>query len=642
MEATNPTEVGELRELLEKADNAYYNLDDPIISDADYDNLTRYYKQLTGEEWVRMGTPSPLLTRVPHIEPMLSLQKATAIDEMVKWTPAPGLYVLSPKIDGCSAELRYKYGKFYQAISRGDGTVGEDITLAARAAIAGGHIPAEIVDFATSELEAVRGEFYLPVALFPLVGGKNPRNSAAGLLRRQTADPKQAHLRFCAYRILGSGGDYTNDLRELERWGFEIFPFAELHDVDFTDMTPDALHPSSWAPPLPYEIDGVVIAHNDPAVRQELGENTKYPRWALAFKFEAAEVETTIIAVDWNASRTGPVVGTYVFEAVEIGGATVTRATSHNLEQFRKLGAGPGTRVVVKRANEVIPRVERLAPGQDPHPQINTLHPVHCPTCSSLLVIKSVHLICASPLCKEKLVGLLTNAGDRENLDIKNLGDSVAEALVSSGLVKALPDLFDLDIEKLSKMPYGDSTYGKVRARKLLDAIEGAKTRPWNIVLHALGCPGLGQPQCDAIAQRFSLEQLGMMSPGEIKMQLIGMRGIGEVTAVDFAEWLRANSGWVFDLLGKLQTEQAKVDAKTQTLLGYTIVLTGSFSTKTARKEYEMKLKALGAVIGSSVTSKTTFVAVGGADAEKNSKYQDAKKLGIKIVDEAYLLDLMK
>jgi len=279
-----------------------------------------------------------------------------------------------------------------------------------------------------------------------------------------------------------------------------------------------------------------------------------------------------------------------------------------------------------------------------------------CPSCQHPVTVALPHLVCSNISCDAKLVFLLEHAAMISNFDITGLGEEVARALVSAGLVKNLYDLFMLEEGALASMPFGKGVYGTVRAKKLLDSIDKACDKPWNVVLHSLGCPGLGKPECELIASKYSLWDLAVaMSPGQLKMELMSLKGIGEKTAVTFAEWLRANLSWLaqidFDSKTKshivtsgliliLNTTPEKPDTKLQPLLGYSIVLTGTFSSKSARGSYEKRLKALGCEIPGSVSSKTTYLVAG--ENVGASKMSAAYKHGVQVIDEAALIALLE
>lgn len=272
---------------------------------------------------------------------------------------------------------------------------------------------------------------------------------------------------------------------------------------------------------------------------------------------------------------------------------------------------------------------------------IHTLpYPTTCPSCQHHLLVRMPHLICTNLGCQEKLKGQLVNASIRKNLDIDGLGEEVAEALVNANLVSTLADLFTLSVQRLAEMPFGKSSFGTARATKLQQNIKNSMSRPWARVLHSLGCPGLGEPECEAIAQRFSLYDLvAVIPPTKLKMDLIDMKGIGPKTAVGFVEWIKISSDWLYELtqLEELNTrpaELAQTSAKTAPLLGYTIVLTGSMAK--ARADWEEELKMLGAKISGSVTKNTTLLVLG-ADGAGSTKHQAAIKYGVKVIDESAL-----
>lgn len=354
-------ELAELEQLLTAADKAYYDNDDPIVSDVIYDELVREYYTRTGIKWMKLGKPSEILVSVEHSTPMLSLDKITTITELQKWINANDDYVLVPKIDGLSCTLVYHEGNLIKALTRGDGRTGESILHSLGSIIEAGYIPAVLKEGYSLE---VRGELFIPADLFSKVGGANPRNSAAGLVRRIDRDPRQAHLRFLAYRTVvqhpAAGTKYSSMLEALMELGFQVPVFNRRSGLNLLTLSQlDSIHPNILFGDLSYEVDGLVITHDSRDRWVELGETNKYPRWAKACKFEDETAETTILAVEWNASRTGVIVPTYVFEAVQLEGTTVTRATGHNLEQFLRVGASVGDRVLVKKANQIIPQVVR-------------------------------------------------------------------------------------------------------------------------------------------------------------------------------------------------------------------------------------------------------------------------------------------
>lgn len=348
-----------IEQLLQQADRAYYEQDDPIMSDADYDLLAARYENLTGQRWMTLGKASAQLTRIPHQVPMLSLEKVTSMEAFGNWLhPGVRYYTCLPKIDGMSCALRYKKGKLHMALTRGDGAVGESILHNVQALV-GKHIPETLPIHQDAE---VRGEIYIPLSLWQAEWGKNPRNVAAGYMRRQTVTRDAQRVRFIAYRLLQDTAfqTYTETLKTLADYGFQVPPWLRIADDKIPGLTADKLHPSSWAGNLDYEIDGTVISIDDLQLHARLGETHKYPRWACAYKFETMRAQTRLLNVEWAAGRTGVIVPTAVFEAVDLCGTTVNRATLHNFKFYQDLGAEPGDIIEVSKRNEIIPAVERL------------------------------------------------------------------------------------------------------------------------------------------------------------------------------------------------------------------------------------------------------------------------------------------
>jgi len=349
----------ELEQLLSAADKAYYDNDDPIMSDVMYDELVREYFTRTGTKWMKLGRPSDILTSVTHTVPMLSLDKVNSAEELHKWLAPADSYVVVPKIDGLSCSLVYHEGVLVKALTRGDGYTGESVLHSLSYVVEQGLIPARLPEPYSIE---VRGELFIPLDLFDKVGGANPRNSAAGLVRRLERDPRQQHLRFLSYRSVSNthipGTRYGDMLGALASVGFQVPVFKVLSARELLLLGNfENLHPKKLFGELSYEVDGLVITHDSRDRWAQLGETNKYPRWAKACKFEDEVAEATVLAVEWNATRTGVIVPTYVFTAVQLEGTTVTRATGHNLEQFLRIGAGVGDRVQVRKANQIIPQV---------------------------------------------------------------------------------------------------------------------------------------------------------------------------------------------------------------------------------------------------------------------------------------------
>lgn len=363
----------QLKAALVAADEAYYNRDNPVISDSEYDKLTQKWQQLTGDKWMQLGQPSAQLTRIPHLEPMQSLEKVRSIPELAAWGQrANGLCIITPKVDGLSGELRYDaQGQLVMGVSRGDGTVGEAVLHSLGEAVRSGVVPGKLHQQLVVRGMAghggaacqVRGEIYLPKDKLAIVGGANCRNVAAGLVRRQSVDPRQAHLRYIAYGLSGPAFDtwnYHQKLNWLHAHGFEVPLHFTVEASRLDTLNLIHLHPDHWAGELTYEIDGVVITYNDRDIQTTLGTTSRFPKWACAFKFETPEAETTLLAIEWSANRSGVIVPVYIFQAVHLCGTTVTRATGHNLGAYLNLGARVGDRIVVRKANEIIPEVVRV------------------------------------------------------------------------------------------------------------------------------------------------------------------------------------------------------------------------------------------------------------------------------------------
>ena len=353
-----PRDIAALQTWLQTKDIEYYDKDAPSVPDSVYDAAVAFWKEATGKPWEVLGSASKEFKRVKHIEPMLSLEKVTSVEELLAWVPAENDYVLTPKIDGMACRLVYKNGKLVEALSRGNGTVGESIIHSLQPII-GSHIPASLGDAPPHFY--VTGEVYLPTDLFARVGGANPRNAAAGLVRRKAPTAHQQHLRFIAYNILDNQWKtkYQEHLEWLELRGFQCPPHQVISSKEFSSYSLETLSPKHWHDKeLEYETDGVVLAANELHVRESLGATNHHPRWACAVKFEVKTAVSTLIAVEWNAGRTGVIVPTAIFQAVNLCGTVVTRATMHNFEHYQKMGIRVGDQIVIAKQGDIIPAVK--------------------------------------------------------------------------------------------------------------------------------------------------------------------------------------------------------------------------------------------------------------------------------------------
>lgn len=652
-----------LRLLLENADVAYHGNDDPVMSDAEYDALVKEWVTRTQSPWLPIWKTAAYLESQRHPIPMLSLEKANTLAEWSAWLArqSRNIMVMSPKVDGMACELVYDRGRLRVALTRGDGVNGEVITPAASHAQG---VPINLPDSVVLDdglvvqrpnLFALRGEMYLTEADFAFVGGANRRNAVAGLMRRKDAKALSGrHATFVAYRALSvtfpesQTADIPLTVRQtneaLRKFGFNVLPQLPFEaDSVLTFNVFEAARRALAAQvggTLPYDIDGLVVTPDDVTIRQETKDTSHHPQWAVAIKFEAEQRETVLLAVEWSAGRTGQVVPTLVFEAVPLAGTTVNRATGNNVDKLLSLGVGINDVIVVQKANEIIPEVVKVvteAPNRIPI-QV----PGDCPACHSKLVKNGPMLRCLSQQCPAKLVGALTFFAQRGNMDIDGLGEKVAEALVARFNANVL-GIYLLSEQQLAAMPFpagSESLYGEVRAGKLHKAIKASASKPWRVVLASLGCPDLGRPEEEAISQRYSLERLLSTHSVQLKHELVALKGIGEKTAVTFANWVNAQRDELLQPLLNLRilnVTPLQEMPKAGPLTGYKIVITGELEGAVSRSDWTKRLEELGATVPGSVSKNTTFLVVGNS-GEGTSKHTAALKNGVQCLSESEFL----
>lgn len=655
--------IDRLRAELTEHNYRYYILDAPIISDAEYDRLLRELEQLEAQlgEPVPDDSPTrgigaaPAASFVPrrHGEPMLSLANAFTVEEVRDFDrrirqllPEEAFsYVAEPKIDGLAINLSYVDGILQYAATRGDGVTGEDVTANVRSIA---DIPWRLLESVSGLLE-VRGEVYMRRADFEnlnvqqqRIGDKlfvNPRNAAAGSLRQ--IDPRvtaSRPLRFFAYAA-GSGGEelaatQSELLQRLKDFGLPVQDFRRCGDVEALLAYYEELlrQRADW----PYDIDGVVYKVNELALQRQLGNLARSPRWAVAHKFPAEEATTQVLDIVWQVGRTGVITPVAVMQPVFVGGATVSRATLHNIDEMQRKDVRIGDQVVVRRAGDVIPEVVCSLPAarrkKPPVP------PQTCPACGAKAVRLQgeVALRCSGGLsCPAQLKERIRHFASREAMDIEGMGDKLCAQMVDRELVKSVADIYSLSKQDLLALPL----MGEKKAENLLAAIGRSRHPDLPRFVYALGIRHVGQATAYALAAHFgNLEQL-MAADAEALQEV---RDIGpEVAASLCSFFAEEHNRRVLEQLRQVNVwPQAveRVQPKAHPLAGKTVVLTGTLSALT-RHEAEERLRALGARPATSVSQKTDYV-VAGTDA--GSKLAKARKLSVPVVNEAQLLAWLK
>ncbi|HEV2723636.1 MAG TPA: NAD-dependent DNA ligase LigA [Thermoleophilaceae bacterium] len=664
--------VAELRRALEHHNHRYYVLDDPEISDAEYDALLNELRDLEREHPELQSPDSPTqrvggrplekFEPARHLQPMLSLANARNEQELRAWLErserllskegvpdAEIRFVTEPKVDGLAISLLYEDGVLVRGATRGDGEVGEDVTQNLRTVKA---IPLR-VEGAPRLLE-VRGEAYLPRKAFARLNEEraaageptfaNPRNSAAGSIRQ--LDPRLAAARplsvWCYSIGALEGLEFETHLESLE-WlrshGFKVSPdverFESLDEVVEACRNWEARRES-----LDFEIDGVVVKVDDLDLQRRLGVVGREPRGAIAWKFAPMTATTTLKRVAWNVGRTGHMVPFAQLEPVQVSGVTVKLATLHNEEDLKRKDVREGDEVIVMRAGDVIPQVvsptskaqraQKRGPVPDP--------PAECPACGTPTVKPEggVWTICPNRAsCPGQLFQAIKHFVSRGAMDIEGLGEKQAERFLSEGLISGIADIYELDAERLRAL----EGFGEVSIRNLLEAIERSKRQPFSRVLYGLGIPGIGFVNARALTGHFrTMDALAAASPEQIEQA----PGIGPILARTIAETL-AQDG-TRELIARLrghglamEEEGQPADATDGPLKGKTFVLTGTLPSL-SREQVTERIEAAGGKVTGSVSKKTDYLVAG---EDPGSKLAKAQGVGTDVLDEQGLLALL-
>ncbi|ANC75583.1 DNA ligase (NAD(+)) LigA [Fictibacillus phosphorivorans] len=653
----------ELREMLEKYNYEYHVLDKPSVPDAEYDQLMKELIELENNHPKLHDEHSPtsrvggavldFFEKVEHTVPMLSLgnafndQDLRDFDRRVRDGVGSNVsYVAELKIDGLAVSLTYQDGRFVRGATRGDGTIGEDITNNLKTIRS---IPFKLKEDVMLE---VRGEAFMPKRSFQKLNAHreeegqelfaNPRNAAAGSLRQ--LDPKIAASRnldiflYGVGKLEGHSVDFHDEsLTYLSHLGFKTNPewkkCANIEEV--------IEYVNSWQekrPDLPYEIDGIVIKVNSLYQQEELGFTAKNPRWAIAYKFPAEEVVTKLEGIELNVGRTGVVTPTALLQPVLVAGTTVKRASLHNEDLIREKDIKLGDYVVVKKAGDIIPEVVNVITERRTGDEIDFNMPTECPECDSKLerLDGEVALRCLNPQCPAQIREGFIHFVSRNAMNIDGLGEKVVAQLFKEKLIQNFADLFKLEREKLLEL----ERMGEKSVDNLLAAIEKSKENSLERLLFGLGIRHVGAKAAKTIAQRFE-NMDGLMSAS--KEELLAVEEIGEKMADSIL--LYFSKPEVHELVAELKTlgmnmeykgpKLVKVEDLDTPFAGKTVVLTGKLSILT-RNDAKEQLERLGAKVTGSV-SKNTDMLIAGEDA--GSKLDKAKTLGIEIWDEQKLVD---
>ncbi len=641
----------ELVDILNKWAHEYYVLDNPTVSDKEYDAAYDELRRLeaeSGEVYPDSptrrvgGEPIKGFEKHTHIERLFSLDKSVSQEELTafltrvkKLAGEQSVYTVEYKFDGLTVCLTYDKGAFVRATTRGNGTVGEDVTAQVLT------IPSFPLKISYQGTLEVRGEAvirlsvleeYNKTAAEPL---KNARNAAAGAIRN--LDPKITKLRkpdiyFYDINYMSDGApmSQTNAHEFLKEQGFKVFPYFRVCKTD-EEVIEAIAEVEKERKTIDVLTDGAVIKVNEARLRDELGFTDKFPRWAMAYKFEAEEVTTLLQEVIWQVGRTGKLTPLALLDPVELGGATVSRATLNNYGDILRKGVKIGSRVLVRRSNEVIPEIlgttEHYAHSQE------VQKPTVCPACGQALNEVGAHLFCPNRLCVPRVVATLDHYASKNAMNIDGFSESTALQLVEKKGVTKPSDLYRLTAEDLGRL----EGFKDKKIQNILTAIEKSKTPTMDAFIYAIGIEGVGRVAAKDLAARFkNFENLQKATLDD----LIGLENVGEITANAILEYFKdeENTREIAALFSAGVTPVWSDEKKEGVFSGELVVLTGTL-TNYKRSQAQKLIEDRGGVCQSSVTAKTTLVLAG---EEAGSKLAKAQKLGIKIIDEAAFAKMLE
>lgn len=643
METDKLSRIKELTELLKQAAEAYYAQDREIMSNLEYDML---YDELVGLEQetgiVLAGSPTQTvgyeavdeLPKEAHDKPMLSLAKTKSKEELRDWLgEQQGL--LSWKLDGLTIVLTYEDGKLLKAVTRGNGEVGEVITANAKCFV---NIPLNIPH---KERLVLRGEAVISYSDFEQINAsiteeglkyKNPRNLCSGSVRQlNSAVTAQRSVRFYAFSMVQCDGMQFSKKEEqllyLQDMGFSVVPYVKVDQDTIFNVIEDFFEQIK-AFDIPS--DGLVLLLDDIAYGEGLGRTSKFPRDSIAFKWADELKETTLLEIEWSASRTGLINPVAVFEPVELEGTTVRRASVHNISIVKGLKLGIGDRITVYKANMIIPQIAENLTGSD------TLEiPKICPVCGGVCEIRQINegqfLYCTNEACDAKKIKLFSLCVSRDGLNIDGMSEATLEKFIARGFLHEFSDLFHLDRHReeiISMEGFGQKSYDR-----LLQSVETARRTTLPRVLYSLGIAGVGLATAKLICRHFGYDVSEMLEADMERLNEI--EGIGDVIAQAFVDYFKnpENMAAWERLLAELEIQTEYAEPSEQTLTGQTIVITGALELFENRSALKNAIEEKGGKVTNSVTTKTTYL-VNNDLASGSSKNKKAKELGIPIITE--------
>lgn len=660
--APSPEQISrldELRRVLTEANLSYYQNGASQMSDLEFDTLLKELEGLeaqfpelrkTDSPTLRVGSDlSPEFAKVKHEVPMLSISNTYNEGELADFNRqvTDGLkkestaYLADMKIDGVSLALIYQDGILKTAVTRGDGTQGDDVTENARTIL---DIPLELPEKEKfpGRLE-VRGEIYMRIPDFEALNARlesehkkmfqNPRNTVAGSVKmKNTREVSKRKLRFFAYHLLGEHQLETHEqhLEFLKASGFQVNKYFVSQDI--TDIYNYCHQVNENRSELDFEIDGMVIKVNSIQEQRELGATAKSPRWVIAYKFPAEKAETKILSVDYQVGRTGAVTPVANLEPVRLAGTTVKRATLHNFDEIERLNLHINDYVLIEKAGEIIPKVIQALPEKRGDEVFPIEVPEECPVCDSRLVQPEgeVALRCENLQCPEQVQRLLQHFVSRDAMDIENLGPALIEQLIDAGLLDSPVDLYKLKKEELLEL----ERMAEKSAQNVIDAIEKSKANSLERLLNALGIRMVGRNAARSIAKYIKSLQAIMDADLETLQSTPDVGAKMAQSIQDYFADIRTRELMDEFMAAGVNTEYIQAEDESNIFEGQIVVLTGTLPTL-GRSEARAMLEKAGAKVSSSVSKKSTLVLAGD---NAGSKLEKAEKLGIEVIDEAEFL----
>jgi DNA ligase (NAD+) len=633
-------ELHELRELLNRANEAYHVHDDPIMTDDEYDALVRRLRELGGD--VTGVGAAAAFSPVKHDVPLMSLQDVFSMDELRAFAADETEYCVEPKIDGLSVALRYEKGRLVLAATRGDGVTGEDVT---HNALVVDTIPKSIGSNVTL---AVRGEVYMPRRIFARLNRErdelgqppfaNPRNAAAGSFRQKDAAvAAQRGLSFIAFNIqLMEGAPWPEThgetLEMLKNWGFQVNSYTLASSFDEVSREVERIGAERLG--YPFDTDGAVIKVNNLALRETLGATARAPRWAAAYKYPAESAETVVRGILIQVGRTGVLTPKAELDPVSISGSTVRYATLHNRDFIAQKDVRIGDAVTVRKAGEIIPEIISVLKEKRPEDAVPYEFPGTCPECSSPVVSAEgeVAVRCISENCPARLVRRLIHFASRDAMDIEGMGSATCELLCQKALVTELDGIYRLTAEELLQL----EGFAEKSALNLLAEIKESKQRGLARLLFGLGIRHVGQKAALVLAQTFGSMDAITAAPEE---KLTAVPDIGPVIAGSLRTFLDTDRAQ--ELIAALSDAgvdmTCEIRREAGEWAGLTFVLTGTLETMT-RDEAEARIAERGGKAAGSVSKKTSYVIAG---EKAGSKLDKAHTLSVKVITEQEFLGML-